>query len=249
MDCFFFISFEQKQQELELQKQHALSEYHKKKASSTHEAVATPLEPSSTDHKAVLFSEYQVGAQGTHSGVVTQQNEQRDRMEQKIKEELMSNFYSDNDSTMTSSGSNRATKVITSSSSTLSPTYLQETTLNSTCLPETGPQLPPIRRLESSPIMSPSPEQKHEEQAVVTSGSGQSAVVITAPSSSFSKSKPLQLIHSDSSVEWTEYTSAMMPVSTQSSMEINKSASDNEVSLQNTDLSEFDPISSSKPSV
>ena len=242
--CIALCSFEQKRKELELQKQHALREYHKKKASSngsTHQTEATP----STDHGVVLFSEYQEGVQGTYGGVVTQQNEQRDKMEQKIREELMSNFYSDTHSTMTSSGSNRDTNT---SSSTLSPTCFQEATLNPTYLPETVPQQHPAKRLETSTVMSPSPELRHETH-VVTSGSGHSAIAITATSPSLPKSKSPQLTHSDSSVEWTEYTSAVMPVRTQSDVKMDKSASDSKTSLQTTDLSEFDPISNSKQNV
>lgn len=232
-----FISFELKQKELELQKQRALREYHQKKASSSrsfHQVEATPLESSDTDHEAVLSSEYQEVVHNTYGGAVTQQNEQRDRMEQKIREELMSNFYSDTQSTMASSGSNRATNTL--SSTLLSPTRFREATLNPTCTPETDLV---AGRPESSIVMSPSPELRSEEH-VVTSGSGQSAVAITT-SPSLPKSKPPQLTHSDSNVEWTEYTSAVLPV--------DKTVSDSIVSLQTTDLSEFDPISNSKQSV
>ena len=164
------------------------------------------------------------------SSAPSQHNVQMEKMEQKVKEQLMSNFYSNRHSAMFSVDLPKITQT-----SVHPPSFKEASTTS------------PARSPGSSPVVSP---RERKEQATLLSNAGQRAVFVLSPTTPspplLSNTRPYS--HADS-VEWTEYTSAMVPTCTQSSSSVSVGdiAATSKGSVQSADLSEFDPITSGEP--
>lgn len=176
-----------------------------------------------TERKNVRFAEYQeVSHMNMSQAHLQSQSNERDRMEQRVKEQLMSDFYSRH------------------------PHYTSSTT-SVHSLADSSDTLGGVRsRTQSTPTNSPLRERKQRNQPQLPSGAPSSSFKVIPPHTLAASSQ--SLAHSDSG-EWTEYTSAPIsaPISVASENPLVGTNTSSCVLVSKTDLAEFDPfVSDSK---
>lgn len=227
--------FEEEQRQLNERKKQAIESYRRKKGGGSSDAATRSLSPlGGGDRRNVSLSEYQEVPRGATP------SEERDRMEQKVKEELMSNFL-----TTSASEHGSSSEAVTSLGTRGLPTptnspmrerrqrshsHVQtgssKTAVVSRAVPQAAVSTPGGSNRVASSMALPAPLRIPQVPSGVSPGSSSSsnslavasspAVLPNSASSMLTNPSTQQqrppMSHSDSG-EWTPYTSAPPPAS------------------------------------
>ena len=256
--------FEEEQRLLNERRKQAIEKYHKKKGGSSYESARSLSPLSSGDVRNVNLAEYQDVPRGATP------NEERDRMEQKVREEIMSSSDFLPSSEQGSSSETFApprTRVL--STPTNSPmrerrqraqshtaqSNSSRTAVVSRAVPQPSVSAPGGNNRVVSSIVLPTASRVPQLLASMSAGSGIAVLPVASPQAYLNATPGLANLstqrpsvpHSDSG-EWTPYASAPPPpASGASGSESSSAGTIGEVASRTTDLSEFDPMAKNRP--